>query len=391
MKIAIDARPLTGRYTGDRTYWRSLIRALLRIDRENMYLLYSRIPIEAGELPDAPNLIYRVVPSGNNRVWNTFVLPAALRDDKPDVLHVQYTIPPAKRCPCPIITTVHDVSFKVNPQWFTRKDRMLLSLTVPPSMCRAAHVITVSESSRKDIQRFYHLPEEKLTATLLGLPDDFAAELPKWGNDPIADAGRKETARHFANTTYQLDKPFVLAVGVLQPRKNLPLLAEAFGLAKARHQLPHQLAIAGKIGWGTDQELLRDAARKHGGNPAAEAIQFCGYVPDADLPTLYTAADVLAYPSLYEGFGFPPLEAMACGTPALISDAPSLPEVGGDAALIAPAHSADGIATGLAALIQDETLRQNLIARGRVRAASFSWDNTARQTLDIYEALGVGR
>jgi glycosyltransferase involved in cell wall biosynthesis len=387
MRIAIDARPLTGRYTGDRTYWRSLVTALLRIDSQNTYLLYSRLPIEAGELPDAPNLICRTVPAGNDRVWNFSVLPAALREDRPDVLHVQYTIPPPSRCPCPIITVVHDVSFRVNPQWFPRKDRILLNLTVPHSVRRAAHVLTISESSRKDIQKFYHVPDDKLTVTLLGLPDDFAAELPKWGNDANADKLRKETARQFANTQYQLDKPFVLAVGVLQPRKNLPLLAEAFGIAKACHNLPHQLAIAGKIGWGTGQDLLRDAARKHGGDQAADAVRFVGYVPDADLPTLYTAADVFAYPSLYEGFGFPPLEAMACGTPALISDTPCLMEISGDAAWIAPATRAEGIAEGLAALMQDDSLRETLIARGRVRAASFSWDKTAQETLAVYHAI----
>ncbi len=389
MRIAIDGRPLTGRYTGDRTYWRSLVRALLRTDAENTYLVYTRIPIEAGELPDSPNLLCRVVPSPNDRLWNVFALPRALHQDQADVLHVQYTIPPKWLCPCPIITVVHDVSFRVCPEWFPLKHRLLLNLTVPRSMRRADYVLTISESSRQEIQRFYHLPENKLKAILLGLPDDFVPQLKQWGDNPAQDFEREEMARQFVREKYGLEQPFVLAVGVLQPRKNLPLLAEAFGLAKQRYRLPHQLAIAGKIGWGTGQELLRDAARKHGGNEAAESLLFTGYVPDAELPTLYTAADVFAYPSLYEGFGFPPLEAMACGTPALISDAPCLPEIGGDAALIVPARSAEGIAEGLAALIQNAELRQSLIAKGRIRAALFSWDKTAHETRKIY--LEVGR
>ena len=134
--------------------------------------------------------------------------------------------------------------------------------------------------------------------------------------------------------------------------------------------------------------MLRDAARKHGGDTAADSLVFTGYVPDAELPTLYTAADVFAYPSLYEGFGFPPLEAMACGTPALVSDAPCLPEVCGDAALIVPARNASSIADGLASLIQNAELRETLIAKGSERAAFFSWDKTARETLEIYRKIG---
>ena len=213
MRIAIDGRPLTGRYTGDRTYRKSLVRALARIDTDNIYLLYTRIPIEPGELPDAPNLVCRVVPSANNRLWNLFALPKALRQDNVDVLHVQYTIPPKWLCPCPVITVVHDVSFRVCPEWFPLKHRTLLNLTVPRSMRAADFVLTISESSRAEIQRFYHLPENKLKAILLGLPDDFVPELQKWGKNPEQDALRQETARQFAKEKYGLGKPFVLAVG----------------------------------------------------------------------------------------------------------------------------------------------------------------------------------
>lgn len=171
MRIAIDGRALTGRFTGDRTYWRNLLRALLRLDTENEYLIYSRAPIPPGEIPDAPNAVYRVLEASNERAWSFLALPRALKADRADLAHVQYTVPP--RCPCPVVTTVHDISFRLYPQWFPFKHRTLLNLTVPPSMRRAVRVITDSESSRNDMLRVYGLPPEKIVAIPLGLPEGF--------------------------------------------------------------------------------------------------------------------------------------------------------------------------------------------------------------------------
>ncbi|HZP84237.1 MAG TPA: glycosyltransferase family 1 protein, partial [Chthonomonadaceae bacterium] len=347
MRIAIDGRALTGRFTGDRTYWRNLLRALLRMDTENEYLIYSRAPIPPGEILYAPNAVCRVLEASNERAWSFLALPRALKADHADLAHVQYTVPP--RCPCPVVTTVHDISFRLYPQWFPFKHRTLLNLTVPPSMRRAARVITDSESSRKDMLRVYGLPPEKIVAIPLGLPEGFgpishppASDLPPGplpkgkGSEtststlipgpspsegegsqtetpahlpPLPSEGRatgegdggwessQETARRIAKERFGREKPFILAVGVLQPRKNLGLLAEAFGKAKAKHHLPHELVCVGKAGWGTEQEALRALAARRGGAEAAEAVVFPGYVEDADLPILYQACAVFAYPS----------------------------------------------------------------------------------------------
>lgn len=382
MRIAIDARALTGRFTGDRTYWRGLLRALLARDRENEYLLYTRLPLPEGEPPDAPNARRLVVPAASERAWTLWALPRALRRDRADLLHVQYTAPPAAFTPCPVVTTVHDISFRLFPEWFPPKHRILLNLTVPASMRRAARVITDTESSRRDILDAYDLPPEKVKAVLLGLPDGFGGEA---GTDP----GAQETARSVAKERYGLDGPFFLAVGVLQPRKNLRLLAEAFGMARARGGLKHTLALVGKAGWGTEEEALRALAARHGGPEAAQAVAFPGYVADEDLPHLYRACAAFCYPSLYEGFGFPPLEAMACSAPVLASNAPAMPEVCGGAARLLSPTDADAWADALIEIGTRPEAARELAARGPAHAARFTWDDTARRTLEVYrEVLG---
>jgi len=387
VRIALDGRALTGRYTGDRTYWRNLLRALLRQDTENEYRVYSRLPIAVGEVPAAPNLSCRAVEAANDRLWTLLALPRAAREDHADLLHTQYTVPP--RSPCPVVTTVHDISFRLFPEWYTLRDRLLLNTTVPPSMRRAARVITDSQSSRQDILRVYSLPPEKVAGIPLGLPEEFMQVLQ--GSQAIErNISLEADARRAVAERFGLERPFVLAVGVLQPRKNLLLLAEAFGRAKAGHRLPHALVLVGKAGWLTEQEALRQAAARGGGDEAAESVVFPGYVADADLPAFYRACDLFAHPALYEGFGIPPLEAMACGAPVIVSDAPALPEVVGEAARIVPARDVAAWAEALAALLTDPAQRAGLAARGPRRAAGFSYATTARQTLDVYR-LAAGK
>lgn len=380
MRVGIDGRTLTGRFTGDRTYWRNLLQVLPTLDRTDQYVVYTRIPVPSGELPPAPNLTFRVLPAANDRLWSLATLPRAVREDRIDLLHVQYTVP--RFCKCPVITTVQDISFRLYPEWFPFIDRTLLNATIPGSMRAAARVITASESSRRDILRLYNLPPEKVVAALLGLPEGFGLGEPGPGGGLT-----QETARRFANMRLGVDKPFVLAVGVLQPRKNLRLLAEAFGMARKEYRLPHSLVLAGKAGWGTEQEALRMAAERGGGPQAAEALVFPGYIEDEDLPALYRAASVFAYPSLYEGFGLPPLEAMASGTPVLVSDRPAMPEVVGDAAEIVPATDAAAWSKALGELLTDEAKRCRLAARGPAHAARFSWTETARRTRAVYQEV----
>lgn len=381
MRVAIDGRALTGRFTGDRTYWRNLICALSQLDAGVEYVVYSRTAIPRDDLP--ASFANRVVSSASDRLWTVTALPRALRQDRADLLHVQYTAPPAALCPCPVVTTVHDISFRLYPKWFPARHRLLLNSTVPPSMRAAARVITVSESSRRDIVRVYRLPEWKVRAIPHGLPSGFAA--------PAADALRlREAAIARIQSAYGIRGPFLLAVGVLQPRKNLDTLAQGFGLARSRFGLKHQLVLVGKPGWATGQEKLRRAAARYGGTDAARAVMFTGYVPDPDLPMFYRACSAFAYPSLYEGFGLPPLEAMACGAPVLVSDAPPMPEVAGDAALVVGAMDVEGWARALARVTGSHELRDELRRRGPVRAGRFSWSDSAQKTVDVYKEALTG-
>jgi glycosyltransferase involved in cell wall biosynthesis len=389
MHIAIDGRALTGRFTGDRTYWRNLLRVLPRLAPGDKFTVYSRTPIEPGELPDVPNLTYRVVPAANDRIWTFATLPRALRRDRPDLVHVQYTIPPA--CPCPVVTTIHDISFRLFPQWFPTRDRLLLNLTIPAAMRGAARIITDSDSSRDDILRAYRVAPSKVASIPLGLPPEFinsgGVEGERSGGEHQNTQLMQETAQQVVKTRYNLHEPFVLAVGVLQPRKNLRMLAQAFGKAKTAYGLPHSLVLAGKAGWDTEQAALRQAAAEGGGVEIADAIVFPGYVADEDLPHLYRACDAFAYPSLYEGFGFPPLEAMACGTPTLVSDAPPMPYNVGDAALVIAAKDVDAWAESLGRVLTDNTLRAELAAKGPSQAARFTWESTAERTLRVYQEV----
>jgi glycosyltransferase involved in cell wall biosynthesis len=249
---------------------------------------------------------------------------------------------------------------------------MLLNLSVPVAMRRARIVITDSASSRRDILRIYRLAPEKVEAIHLAAAPEYV---------PVPAA----TARRYVEEHFGIRDPFVLSVGVLQPRKNFALLVEAFARALRKEALPHRLVLTGKRGWRVD-EITRLAARLD----LLDRLIFTDYVPDDALPLLYSATDVMAYPSLYEGFGLPPLEAMACGAPTLVSDAPAMPEVVGDGAWVLPVMDACAWADGLIAMLTDAHTRQCWSARARARAACFSWKDTSRRTLRAYyRALGL--
>jgi glycosyltransferase involved in cell wall biosynthesis len=375
MRIGIDARTLSGRFTGDRTYWRGLIGGLAAIDTDNEYVLYTRQSID-GEPPTVgPNFHWREVPQPtNDALWMLRGWPRVLKEDRIDVAHTQYNIP-LMGAPCPIVTTVHDVSFALFPELFPRRDRWILNTLVPRSMRKAVRVIADSESTRRDILRTYksQFPAEKVTTILLAADARFVP--PKDG---------QESARAVVNTQFGLeDKPYILSVGVLQPRKNLGVLLDAFGLLKlGPDPPPHKLVIVGKRGW-LGQELDRQVAELP--SIVTRDIVWAGYVADDDLPALYGGADALCYPSKYEGFGLPPLEAMACGCPVLCVRASSLPEVVGDAAVLLPPDDSTAWANALQKVLSQPSVRERWRTRGLERAALFSWQKTARETLRVYE------
>ncbi|MGO8673253.1 MAG: glycosyltransferase [Capsulimonadaceae bacterium] len=377
MRIGLDVRTLSGHYTGDRTYWRGLVQGLAVVDVENEYFLYTRRPVE-GDLPAVgPNFTWRVVPApSNDALWMQQAFPSAARRDRIDVAHTQYNTP-LFGMSCPIVTTVHDITFALFPEHFLPRDRFILNRFVPDSMRRAARVIAVSESTRRDILRRYkQLPPEKVVTTLLAPDSQFTPR-------------EQESARREVNSKYDLrDRPYILSVGVLQPRKNLALLLDAYALVRLGPARPsHRLVIVGKRGW-KNEEL--DSQLKDLPPEVVEGITFTGYVPDQDLPLLYSGADLLCYPSVYEGFGLPPLEAMACGCPVLCTRTSSLPEVVGDAGLLLPPNDSDAWANAIDKLLAEPLVRRRWADRGLERARGFLWDKTARATIEVYRAAASG-
>jgi glycosyltransferase involved in cell wall biosynthesis len=293
----------------------------------------------------------------------------ALKRDKTDLAHVQYTVPLMSTVP--VVTTIADITFKLFPELFTFKDRTLLNLSIPASIKRSAAVICVSENTRNDILKAYpDTPSNKAIAIHNGIGSEFTP----------ASVEDIAMFRDRVKEQYNIDGDYVLSVGVLQPRKNAPLLIRAFLKAKADGNLPHRLVIVGKRGWLSDQTEKAIA-------DAGENVIFAGYAADDDLRALYCCADCLAYPSLYEGFGLPPAEAMACGCPVIAGNTSSLPEVVGDAGLLVDPKNQDAWSEALVCLLTDARLRETLAQKGLRQVKRFSWITAAQKTLLVYRSV----
>jgi glycosyltransferase involved in cell wall biosynthesis len=292
--------------------------------------------------------------------------PFELRRRPVDLLHVQFTAPPF--APCPVVSTIHDLAFEHLPETFNRRSWMQLRLTVRRTARTAAHIITPSEFSRRDLIETYNIAPERISVTLEAAAPHFRPA----PVETVADVKRR----------YGINGDYVLAVGSIQPRKNLVRLVRAYSdLRRSRSQakLP-QLVLVGKRAW-----LYGETLRAVEQSGVRSDVIFTGYVPERDLPALYTGALCFVYPSYFEGFGLPPLEAMSCGTPVVAGDRTSLPEVVGDAGMLVNPFDTDAIGAAIARLIDDAALRTRLQQRGLERAALFDWTDTARRTLQVYE------
>ncbi len=367
LRIGLDIRCLTGPFTGDRTYWHGLLTGLARLDHPHRIMLLTDREPEPGTVPDDRRMEICATPAPSGRWWSLVTLPR-MANRRLDLVHVQYSASPMLRIP--YVTTVHDISFRAMPHLFRPVDRWLLNHTVPAAVRRAHAVITVSEFSRQEILSAYAPSPERVVATPLAT----GAHV---GPIPV------QTARDALQRHYELRRPFVLMVGVLQPRKNLKLAVRAFAAVSRRLGDHWDLLIVGKPGWGQDE--LHDVIQAEG---IASRVRQTGHVPDAYLSWFYSAADVLLYPSLYEGFGLPPLEAMACGCPVLASDIPPVREVVADAGRLLPPTQEAAWTDALAAVLNDPGERSRMRNAGRRRAAGYSWERMARCSLDVYETVG---
>ena len=362
MRFSVDAHAIGQHLTGNETYIRNLLQGFAALDHEADFVTYLSRQPSREDLPDR-FLKHRV--SVNPFVRLGFDIPRRLREDRPDLLHVQYTAPVF--CSTPIVVSVHDVSFLEHPEYFTPFRALQLRCTVRRTVKAAARVLTVTEFSKRSILAAYALPEEKVTVLANGVSGDFR---------PIA----REVSQRALRASRGLDAPFILTVGDLQPRKNHLGLIRAFEqLITAHPQLPHHLVVVGKETWHSPAILA--AARKSSVGPR---IHFTGFVSDQELRQLYGACELFVYPSFYEGFGLPILEAMASGRAVACSNTSGMPEVADSAALLFDPHSVAEMVLAMRDLLLNPELRTRMERLGTQRATMFSWDRTAARTLDLY-------
>jgi glycosyltransferase involved in cell wall biosynthesis len=379
--IGIDATAALTQGGGIGRYTRELIHALVTEAPGYRYTFFSARPPAVlpvpNSLPVAPQVAHRPAPVDERwlyRLWYRagIPLPVQLFTGPIDLFHSPDFVLPPVRGGIPTLLTVHDLSFVHYPATFPANLVAYLNRVVPRSVARATHILADSQSTKRDLAAIWRVPDDKVTVLYSGVNERFR---------PVTDA----TALAAVRARYGLgDRPYVLAVGTVQPRKNYELLVRAFrAVAQAG---PHVLVIAGGRGWlteGLDAEITRQGV--------ADRVILPGFVDDADLPALYSAADLFVFPSLYEGFGLPLLEAMACGVPVISSDASSLPEVaatGGEpAALLLPPGDEAAWSAAMLRLLTDETARQRLSTAGVAQAARFTWQAAARQLAALYERL----
>jgi len=370
LRIAIDAHSVGAKLAGNESYAVNLIEALAQIDRVNDYTLYVTTT-EAYERFNQrwPNFKVHTTLPHTPLIRIPLTLSAELRKHPVDVLHVQFTAPPF--CPCPVVVSLHDLSFEHLPQTFNRRSRTQLRLTVRHSARRAARILTLSEHTRRDVIETYSIANDKVTAIPIAAPAHFCA---------VNDDMELQRVRH----TYGINGDYVLSVGSIQPRKNLVRLIKAYASLRDRHagnKFP-KLVLVGKCAWLYDETL-----RAIDETNVRESVVLTGYVPEADLPALYSGALCFVYPSYFEGFGLPPLEAMKCGAPVIVGNATSLPEVVGDAGLKVDPFDVSAIAGAIEELINNSELRHELRVKGSKRADIFDWRKTAQQTLKVYEQV----
>ncbi len=373
MRIAIDAHSVGTKLAGNESYAVNLIEALAEIDGVNDYTLY----VTTAEGYDRfhqrwPNFKVQTTLPHTPLIRIPLTLSAELRKHPVDVLHVQFTAPPF--CPCPVVVSIHDLSFEHLPETFNRRSRTQLRLTVRHSARRAAKILTLSEHTRNDVIDTYGIDPNRITAIPLAAPAHFG---------PVTYEKELQRVRQ----TYGIDGDYVLSVGSIQPRKNLVRLIKAYASLRGKqggNNFP-KLVLVGKRAWLYDETLR--ALEETG---IGDSVVLTGYVPESDLPALYSGALCFIYPSFFEGFGLPPLEAMKCGAPVIVGNATSLPEVVGDAALKVDPFDVSAIAWAMDQLIKDAELRQELRDKGLARARLFDWKETARQTLAVYEQVHRG-
>lgn len=364
MRIGIDARKLHDFGIG--TYIRNLLRELAKIDRSTEYVILTK-PQDVGVAASLGENFRAVADSSAAySIAEQVSIPVAVRRERLDLFHAPHYVLPALT-PSKTVVTIHDCIHLMFPEYRRHRLRHAFAKALLHTAARKSdRIFTVSEQSKKDILSFFHVPPEKIVVTPNAIDDRFSAP---------------PSEEHVVNTRerYQLSHSYLLYVGNIKPHKNLERLIEAFHLVRQQGRSELELIIIGdEI---SRLQSLRRAVHKY---DIHRYVRFLGYVPDKTLAVLYRLAAVFVFPSLYEGFGLPPLEAMASGTPVVTSNVSSLPEVVGDAAILVDPYSAEAIADGILTVLRSTHLRGDLSRRGLERVKAFSWERSVRRVRDVY-------
>lgn len=367
--IAIDTSPIYRSKAGVGSYTKNLIGELPKIEHNTPYLLFNLKEQFGIKNKETRNAILRFAGAVKHLWWEQFLLPLSLWFRDIDLFHS-----PAFICPfiktCRTVITIHDMAYLLYPDKFVSTYRRYLKFWVPLSVRVADKIITDSACSKRDIVRLFGISEKKVEVVYLGKSRDF---------QPITDKSLIDDFRE----KYSLRRDFILYVGTLEPRKNITGLISAYRLFKDMSpHLNYALVIGGGKGW-----MYSDIFKLIEKLSLVDDVIFLGYVQDKELPTLYNAAKLFVYPSLYEGFGLPVLEAMACGIPVITSNTSSLPEIVADAGIMLDPLDINALAEAMYNVLMDDNLRNSLIEKGLKRAENFSWEKTAAMTMDIYREV----
>jgi glycosyltransferase involved in cell wall biosynthesis len=368
VRIGIDARKLHDFGIG--TYIRNLLRQLARMDCQTDYVILCREEDRETLSTLGENFRPVVQTAANYSVSEQVRVPLALAREGVTLFHApHYVLPPLVHCKS--VVTIHDCIHLMFPQYLPNRLAYTYARTaISLAARRATRILTVSESSKRDILRFVDTEPEKIDVIYNAYDDRFAV-----------DPGEEDVVR--VRERFQLESEFVLYAGNVKPHKNLERLIEAFHLVRNRGLDHLKLVMIGdEISKYT---ALRRAVHHH---QLHKYVRFLGYLPETTLAVMYRLAGVFVFPSLYEGFGLPPLEAMASGTPVVTSNVSSLPEVAGDAAILVDPYDPRAIADGIYRVLTDEHLRRDLRRKGVARAGMFSWEQSVRRVRAIYDEVG---
>jgi len=367
LRIGIDIHSIGSNKGGNETYYRELLKGLVKIHSEHSFFLYHTSPTISQPIDD--NFSLEQLSPAHPILRIPFAIPRRARLDQLDLFHAQFIVPPFLKCKT--VTTIPDIAYERYPQFFPVHQRAWLKVLVRESAKRADHIITVSEYSKKELIQTYGIHEEKITVTYEGAGSEFA---------PLD----REKAKEAVARSYRITGDFILYLGRLQARKNLIRLVNAYALIR-KAGFAHKLVLAGQ-----EDSLFRPVLARIQELNLCNDIFLPGYVEAANVPYFYNAAEVFVYPSIYEGFGLPVTEAMACGTPVVTSWGSSLGEVAGDAAVLVDPLDEVSIAEALKKVLAEPNLRQQLREAGLRRSRRFSFENAARQTVGVYERLMSG-